>query len=46
MKAQYDESVNHHIFLEGDLVLVYNQANDKLGVGKFKPMWHGPYTVK
>ena len=33
-------------FSEGDLVLVYDQANDKLGAGKFVPMWHGPYVVK
>ena len=26
--------------------MVYNQANDRLGAGKFEPMWHGPYIVK
>ena len=46
MKAQYDRSVTPLIFLKVDLVLVYDQANDKLGVGKFEPMWHGPYIVK
>ena len=46
MKAQYDRSVTLLIFSEGDLVLVYDQANDKLGAGKFEPMWHGPYIVK
>ena len=46
MKAQYDRSVTPRNFSEGDLVLVYDQANDKLGVGKFVPMWHGPYIVK
>lgn len=46
MKAQYDRSVTPHNFSEGDLVLVYDQANHKLGVGKFVPMWHGPYIVK
>ena len=25
---------------------MYDQANDKLGVVKFVPMWHGPYIVK
>ena len=30
MKAQYDRSVTPRNFLEGDLVLVYYQANDKL----------------
>ena len=33
-------------FSEGELVLLYDQANDKLGAGKFVPMWHGPYIVK
>ena len=46
VKAQYDWSVTPCVFLEGDLVLVYDQANDKLGAGKFEPMWHGPYIVK
>lgn len=32
--------------MEGDLVLVYNHENDKLGAGKFDPMWHGPYIIK
>ena len=30
--------------MEGDLVLLYDQANDKLGDGKFVPMWHGPFV--
>ena len=46
MKAQYDRSVAPCVFSESDLVLVYDQANDKLGAGKFEPMWHGPYIVK
>ena len=46
MKAQYDQNVTPQKFSEGDLVLVYDQANDKLGAGKFVPMWHGPYVVK
>ena len=46
MKAQYDRSVTPRIFLEGDLDLVYDQANDKLGARKFEPMWHGSYIVK
>ena len=33
------------IFLEGDLVLVYNQDKDTLGVGKFEPLWYGPYII-
>eukprot|EP00253_Pinus_taeda_P028549 PITA_28549 len=46
IKAQYDRNVTPHNFSEGDLVLLYDQANDKLGAGKFVPMWHGPYIVK
>ena len=34
------------MFVEGDLVLLYDQAHDKLGAGKFQPMWHEPYIVK
>ena len=46
IKAQYDRNVTPRNFLEGDLVLLYDQANDKLGAGKFVPMWHGPFVVK
>jgi hypothetical protein len=46
IKSQYDKSVQHRAFAEGDLVLVYDQAHDKLGIGKLEPMWHGPYIVK
>jgi len=46
VKAHFDQTVNSCSFIEGDLVLLYDQAHDKLGVGKFGPMWHGPYTVK
>ena len=46
IKAQYDRNVTPRNFSEGDLVLLYDQANDKLGAGKFVPMWHGPYVVK
>ena len=46
VKAQYDQSVNPRIHSEGELVLVYDQANDKLGAGKFELMCHGPYIVK
>lgn len=30
-------------FLQGGMVLVYDQDDDKLGGGKFEPLWHGPY---
>ena len=46
IKAQYDRNVTPRNFLEGDLVLLYDQANDKLGARKFVPMWHGLYVVK
>ena len=28
------------------MVLLYDQQADKLGTGKFEPLWHGPYIVK
>jgi len=46
MKAQYDRSITPRNFSEGDLVLLYDKTNDKLGVGKFVPTWHGTYIVK
>jgi hypothetical protein len=46
VKTHFDNSVNPRSFVEGDLVLLYDQANDKLGAGKLEPMWHGPYIVK
>eukprot|EP00253_Pinus_taeda_P030452 PITA_30452 len=46
VKTHFDNSVNPCSFVEGDLVLLYDQANDKLGAGKLEPMWHGPYIVK
>ena len=46
VKLQYDKSVHPRIFSEGDLVLVYDQASDALGAGKFVAMSHGPYVVK
>eukprot|EP00253_Pinus_taeda_P021196 PITA_21196 len=46
VKTHFDHTVHPRSFVEGDLVLLYDQANDKLGVGKFEPMWHEPYIVK
>ena len=46
VKAHFDQSVSPRSFVEGDLVLLYDQAHEKLGAGKFQPMWHGPYIVK
>eukprot|EP00253_Pinus_taeda_P013525 PITA_13525 len=46
VKAQFDKNVKTRVFSEGDLVLLYDQDSDKLGVGKFEPLWMGPYIVK
>ena len=45
IKKQYDRAVKPRIFLEGDLVLFYDQDKDALGAGKFEPLWYGPYIV-
>ena len=44
-KAQYDRKVQPRTFHEGDLVLVYDQAHDVLGHGKFDSLWLGPYII-
>eukprot|EP00253_Pinus_taeda_P022933 PITA_22933 len=46
VKAQFDKNVKPRVFSEGDLVLLYDQESDKLGVGKFQSLWMGPYIVK
>jgi hypothetical protein len=46
VKVQYDRSVCPRQYTEGDLVLLYDQAKEPLGEGKFNPMWHGPYIVR
>ena len=46
VKVQYDNSVHPRRFSESDLFLLWDQAKEPLGVGKFNPMWHGPYVVK
>jgi hypothetical protein len=46
VKCQYDRFVHPRILSKGDLVLVYDQDKDPLGVGKFKPMWFGPFIIK
>ena len=45
-KVQYDKSICTRKFSEGDLVILWDQAKEPLGAGKFNPMWHGPYVVK
>ena len=46
VKSHFDQTISPRTFVEGDLVLLYDQARDKLGARKFKPMWHRPYIVK
>ena len=46
IKVQYDKNFQPRIFLEGDLVLIYDQEADVIGTGKFEPLWHNPYIVK
>ena len=46
VKVQYDKSVHPRKFSKGDLVLLWDQANEPLGAGKFNPMWHSPYVFK
>ena len=41
-KVHYDSHVHPRTFSEGDMVIVYDQPNDKLGKGKFESMWYGP----
>ena len=49
MKTQsmfhYNSHVHPRTFSKGDMVLVYDQPNDKLGKGKFESMWYGPYVI-
>ena len=45
-KAWFDKNVKPRVFLEGHLVLLYDQESDKLGARKFKSLWMGPYIVK
>eukprot|EP00253_Pinus_taeda_P006912 PITA_06912 len=46
VKSHFDQNVHPRSFNEGDLVLLYDQANEKLGPGKLESMWLGPYIVK
>lgn len=41
-----EENLATNTYAEGDLVFIYDQAHEKLGAGKFEPMWHGHYIVK
>lgn len=46
IEVQYDKSVKPKVFMEEDLVLLYEQEANKLGPRKFQPMWLGPYIVE
>jgi hypothetical protein len=46
VKIQYDKSICPQQYAEGDLVLLYDQAKELLGVSKFNPMWYGPYVMR
>ena len=46
VKSHFDQTVSPCSFIEGYLVLLYDQAYDKPWAGKFQPMWHGPYIIK
>ena len=46
VKVQFDKNVKLRVFSKGDLVLLYDQESDKLGAGKFKSLWMGPYIFK
>ena len=45
-KTQYDKVSHPRFFSKDELVLVYDQENDKIGKGKFVPKWFGPLIVK
>jgi hypothetical protein len=40
VNTNYDKFVCSRVFSEVDLVFLYDQDKDPLGVGKFNPMWH------
>ena len=45
VKSQYDKLFKPQIFSEGDLVLLWDQDKEPLGVGKFMSMWLRPYIM-
>eukprot|EP00253_Pinus_taeda_P023703 PITA_23703 len=46
VKAQFDKNVKSRLFLEGDLVFLYDQDSDKLEASNFEPLWMAPYIAK
>ena len=45
-KAQYEKKFKPCFLSEGGMVLLHDQEADKLGVGKFQPMWLCSYIFK
>ena len=45
MKTQCDKLVKPWVFSKGELVFLWDQDKEPMGVGKFKAMWLGPYVV-
>ena len=45
IKKRCDRAVWPRTFSKGDLVLVYDEDKDALGVGKFELLWYGPYII-
>ena len=46
VELQFDKNVNPFVFLEGDLVFLYDQESNKLRASKFQSLWMGPYIVR
>ena len=46
VKVQYNKSVRPRRYSEGDLVLLWDQPKEPLGVGKFNPMCRGQTCVR
>ena len=46
VKVQYDKYFHPRKFSDGGLVILWDQAKEPLGAGKFNPMWHGTYVIK
>jgi hypothetical protein len=45
VKDKYDKNVHLCVFVEGDLVLVYDQDHNMLNIAKFEPLWPDPYII-
>ena len=46
VKVQHNKSIRPRSFSEGDLVLLWDQSKEPLGVGKFNLMWRGHKVFK